>query len=206
MESSIVWKGVRILCCIYYTDLWKKIQQKLFGKRMVFAFFTKDANDSLSKLDELYTSGGIKCYLSGEYTGKQGGFWCETVCREHFGRRIRSKYFIKLSPDFVLQSEGRFGIMHSRRGYSSSVERQLPKLHRRVRLPLSAPTSSRTVYRSRRRFFFEIAVVHSRCRSSFQHRKRFAGLRCWIGPVSLATSHFISDRTKNAVLKRAPHF
>ena len=39
------------------------------------------------------------------------------------------------------------------RGCSSMAERQLPKLNTRVRFPSPAPASSRTSYRSRRRFF-----------------------------------------------------
>ena len=41
------------------------------------------------------------------------------------------------------------------RGCSSMAERQLPKLNTRVRFPSPAPASSRTSYRSRRRFFFQ---------------------------------------------------
>ena len=42
-------------------------------------------------------------------------------------------------PFFVLQFLRRYAIISPRRGCSSSVERQLPKLHRWVRLPSAAP-------------------------------------------------------------------
>ena len=53
-------KEVRTLCCIHYTDLCKKIQQKLFEKRAVFAFFTKDERKLLLKLVLLHTEESIE--------------------------------------------------------------------------------------------------------------------------------------------------
>ena len=123
--------------------------------------------------------------------------------------RIPAGSFVEESPDFVLQSARGSDIIPNRRGYSSSVERQLPKLHRRVRLPLSAPCSSQATYRLRRAILFHKRLILRsfccsslptaiRCAgfavgigravllcSSFQNRKRFAGLRFWMGQYRL---------------------
>ena len=47
--------------------------------------------------------------------------------------------FVQRVSFFVLQFPEEYAMIPSRRGCSSSVERQLPKLHRGVRLPSAAP-------------------------------------------------------------------
>ena len=58
---------------------------------------------------------------------------------------------------FILNYSNGYAILKKQNdcGCSSSVELRLPKPIRWVRLPSSAPASSRTTYRSRRRFLFQ---------------------------------------------------
>ena len=71
--------------------------------------------------------------------------------------------------------------------YSSSVERELPKLDRRVRFPLPAPSSSRTAYRSRR-FYFSLIVKKEAvamqplpfCVCNQPHRADRVGTTCFL--------------------------
>lgn len=82
-------------------------------------------------------------------------------------------------PFFVLHFPAGSAIMYPRRGYSSSVERQLPKLHRWVRLPLAAPASEQSSLCSDIFFFLRNKRTASACflAHSFRTGPAVAGLR-----------------------------